>query len=76
MGFLSLTRHEGEEIRLTIDPGVDAEVLLRNLLRDGITIHVTEIQRGRVCVSIEAPPQVMILRTELVDSALATGLYK
>ena len=65
MGYLSLSRLEGEEIRLTIDPGVDTEALLRNLLRDGITVHVREVQRGKVSVCIEAPKQVHILRTEL-----------
>ena len=32
MGYLCLTRHEGELIRITIDPGVDTEKLLRHLL--------------------------------------------
>lgn len=67
MGYLSLTRCEGEEIRLTIDPAVDTESLLRNLLRDGITVHVREIQSGRVSVSIEAPKQIQILRSELIE---------
>lgn len=40
MGFLTVTRREGETIRLTIDPGVDTEKLLALLLRDGITIHM------------------------------------
>lgn len=29
MGFLTVTRREGEMIRLTIDPGVDPEKLLK-----------------------------------------------
>ncbi|MEE1895092.1 hypothetical protein V0R51_19435 [Pseudomonas otitidis] len=40
MGFLTLSRREGEMIRLTIDPGVDTEKLLKQLLRDGITVHI------------------------------------
>lgn len=44
MGYLTVTRRAGEMIRLTIDPGVDAEKLLKELLRDGITMHIGEIQ--------------------------------
>lgn len=44
MGYLTVTRREGEMIRLTIDPGVDAEKLLKELLRDGITMHIGAIQ--------------------------------
>ena len=45
MGFLTVTRREGESIRLTIDPGVDTDKLLTLLLRDGITIHMHRGQR-------------------------------
>lgn len=38
MGYLTVTRREGEMIRLTIDPGIDAEKLLKELLRGGITV--------------------------------------
>lgn len=69
MGFLTVTRREGEMIRLTIDPGIDPEKLLQQLLRDGITIHVgfTECH-SRARISIEAPRQITILREELVDA--------
>lgn len=65
MGFLTVTRREGEQIRLTIDPGVDAARLLRQLLRDGITVHIGALSRSQVKVSVEAPVQMQILRTEL-----------
>ncbi|WP_278618609.1 carbon storage regulator [Ectopseudomonas oleovorans] len=68
MGYLTVTRHEGEMIRLTIDPGVDTEKLFRELLRDGITVHVGAFQgQSRVRINIEAPKQVLILRDELSD---------
>lgn len=67
MGYLSLTRRDGENIRLTIDPAVDAEKLLQQLLRDGITIHIDTRGQGAVCVGIEAPKQVGIFRGELLD---------
>ncbi|SIP94081.1 carbon storage regulator [Aquipseudomonas alcaligenes] len=67
MGFLTITRREGESIRLTIDPGVDTDKLLALLLRDGITIHMHRVQRdGHIRVGIEAPKQVKISRDELV----------
>ena len=69
MGFLTVTRREGEMIRLTIDPGVDPEKLLKQLLRDGITIHVgfTECH-SRARISIDAPKQITILRDELINA--------
>jgi hypothetical protein len=67
MGYLSLTRRDGENIRLTIDPGVDADKLLKHLLRDGITIRIDTRGQGAVRVGIEAPKQVGIYREELLD---------
>lgn len=66
MGYLTLTRHEGDQVKLSIDPGVDTEALLKHLLRDGITIHVGEIGCGRVKVGVDAPKEILILRDELV----------
>lgn len=68
MGYLTLTRREGEQIRLTIDPGLDTEKLLQHLQQDGITINVGEIGRTQVKISIEAPNDVLVLRGELVAS--------
>lgn len=68
MGYLVLTRQEGEEIRITIDPGVDAEKLLQHLLRDGTTIHVTQAEAHRAKIAIEAPPEMLILRSELCEA--------
>ncbi len=72
MGYLCLTRHEGELIRITIDPGVDTEKLLRHLLRDGITIGVAHVQAHQVRLAIEAPLQMRILRDELTAD-MTTG---
>ncbi|RJG13652.1 carbon storage regulator [Pseudomonas cavernicola] len=49
-------------MRLTIDPCVDTEKLLRHLLRDGITIHVTQAEAHQARLGIEAPLQMRILR--------------
>jgi sRNA-binding carbon storage regulator CsrA len=67
MGYLTVTRREGEQIRLTIDPGVDTEKLLRHLLRDGITITLGAISEHKVRVAIDAPMEVLILRDELIN---------
>lgn len=66
MGYLTVTRREGQHIRLTIDPGVDTEKLLQHLLRDGITVHVGEFKGKKVSISIEAPAEIGIIRSELV----------
>ncbi len=66
MGYLALTRTEGQQIRLTIDPGVDTEKLLQHLLRDGITITIGAIDKRKVKVAIEAPKEVLILREEII----------
>lgn len=68
MGYLTVTRREGEQIRLTIDPGVDTEKFLQHLLRDGITVHIGAIAGGKVRVAVEAPKEVLILRDELLSS--------
>ena len=73
MGNLYLTRRAGEQIRLTIDPAVDTDKLLRLLLRDGITVQMLEVDHGKVRLAIEAPNQVKILRAELVDDWPTVG---
>lgn len=70
MGKLTLVRRPGEEIRLTIDPGVDTEKLLRLLLRDGIALRVESSGRSRVRLSLEAPNQLCISRAELGETGL------
>ena len=51
MGYLCLTRRDGENIRLTIDPSVDLAKLLHLLLRDGITIRIDTLGQGAVRVA-------------------------
>lgn len=68
MGYLTLTRREGEQIRMTIDPGVDTQALLQHLLRDGITLHLGEVRGGNVRIGIDAPREILVLRDELTIS--------
>lgn len=74
MGYLTLTRHEGDQIKLSIDPGVNTEALLKHLLRDGITIRVGEMSGGKVRIGVDAPREVLVLRDELADRQAQGGL--
>lgn len=65
MGYLVLTRKEGEQLRLTVAPGADPEKLLQHLIRDGITVNVAEARHGKASLGIEAPREVLVLREEL-----------
>jgi sRNA-binding carbon storage regulator CsrA len=65
MGYLVLTRKENQQIRLTINPGVDTSQLLHHLLRDGITISVSELHGKQVRIGIEDPNEMLVLREEL-----------
>jgi sRNA-binding carbon storage regulator CsrA len=68
MGYLVLTRREGEKITLRVQPGTDAEELLEQLLLDGITVTVKNIEAGRAKIAIEAPLDLQILRSELEEA--------
>lgn len=67
MGYLVLTRKEGEHITLRVQPGTNADDLLAQLLLDGITIRAGQIGGGQVKIGIEAPLDVQILRAELEE---------
>ncbi|HGP0230584.1 carbon storage regulator [Pseudomonas sp. NY15435] len=68
MGFLGLNRRDGEQIRLIIEPGSNAEILFQELLRNGITIQInTTSNPNQIRVSIDAPKQITILRGELLQ---------
>lgn len=71
MGFLTVTRHEGERIKLSIDPGADTDTLLKHLLSYGITLYIGEMSGGKVRVSVDAPREILILREELLAAAEA-----
>lgn len=68
MGYLVLSRREGESITLRVQPGTNADELLEPLLLDGITIKLKDIDGSRVKVAIEAPLDLQILRSELEEA--------
>lgn len=65
MGRLVLARREGDSLRFTIKPEQVAE--LGDLLRDGITITITEIHANQIKLAVVAPDCVLIMRGELVQ---------
>ncbi|MBL9081723.1 MAG: carbon storage regulator [Planctomycetales bacterium] len=56
--MLVLTRRVGESIRIG----------------DGITVTLVQMAPGKVRIGIEAPPEMTILREELVQKSPATPL--
>lgn len=68
MSYLVLTRKEGEMITLRVQPGTDADDLLAQLLLDGITIKLKDIDGSRAKIAIEAPADLQILRSELEEN--------
>ncbi len=66
MGYLVLSRREGEAIHLSIDPDADPMTVLEHL-KVGIFIDVNLIQGGQAKLGIEAPSCIRILRSELLD---------
>ncbi|WP_421527041.1 carbon storage regulator [Pseudomonas brenneri] len=68
MSYLVLERKEGESITLRVRPGANAEDLLAQLLLDGVTIKVKDIQSSRAKIAIEAPLELQILRSELEEA--------
>lgn len=66
---LIIGRRVGEKIRLTIDPDVDPQEALRQLIEHGIEIEVGSIKSGNhVRFCIQAPREVRVMREELVDA--------
>ncbi len=67
MGNLTLTRREGEKIVIRVQPGTNAEELIEQLLLDGIVITVKEIKRTNTRLTIDAPLDLQVLRSELEE---------
>ncbi|MCQ4257452.1 carbon storage regulator [Stutzerimonas stutzeri] len=68
MSYLVLTRREGEKITLRVQPGTEADDLLAQLLLEGITIELKDIDGNRAKIAIEAPQDLQILRAELEEA--------
>ena len=67
MPHLMLTRREGQRLFLHLDPSADPAKILNQLMTQGITLQVSEVFEGKVKLSIEAPADIKIFRTELLE---------
>ena len=66
MSHLVVTRRAGQAIVLNVAPGTDPQQALHELMRDGITVEIDQIESRSVRVSIDAPRSIQILRDELI----------
>ncbi|TDL96979.1 carbon storage regulator [Stutzerimonas stutzeri ATCC 17588 = LMG 11199] len=55
------------KITLRVQLGTNAEELLEQLLLDGVTIMLKDIDGSRVKIAIEAPADLQILRSEMEE---------
>ena len=66
--MLTLTRKENQSIILTLDDSVDPSMTVGELFANGqIELVISEISGSRVKVNIDAPQELHIVRTELLD---------
>ena len=73
MGFLILSRREGEGITLSLKADYPAEELIRQLREGGIRILVTDIIGNQARVGIEAPRPDRSRRVEDGTERLTNG---
>ncbi|HEY1027425.1 MAG TPA: hypothetical protein VGE28_07300 [Pseudomonas sp.] len=67
MGTLVINRNEGQRVRLSVQEGVDAAELVRQLQTSGIWLDVSWSEtRRQFRLNIDAPPAVQVLREELL----------
>lgn len=64
---LTVSRYEGEDIRLLFDENMTAAEL-DELIRDGITISLSRVRptQQHARIMVQAPQSVMIVRGELL----------
>jgi sRNA-binding carbon storage regulator CsrA len=70
VGRLTLTRHVGEEIVITLAPGADAGDVLDWLASDGVVISVEALGQKQQAVHIKAINGLLVLRSELIGEAI------
>ena len=69
--MLMLTRNKGQSIKLHLEKGADTVEIIDLLMNEGITIHVSDFEREKIKIGIDAPKSIKILRTELVDKSIS-----
>jgi len=67
MGTLVINRNKGQRVRLSVEEGVDAAELVRQLSTSGIWLDVSwSDSRRQFRLNINAPAVVQVLREELL----------
>lgn len=68
--MLILTRRPGDGLTIRLDPSIDPDTPVGELLGDaGIHFTVTESRRRQVRIGISAPPEFAVLRDELITTS-------
>jgi sRNA-binding carbon storage regulator CsrA len=70
VGRLTLTRHVGEEIVITLAPGANAGAVLDWLASDGVVMSVEALNQKQQAVHIRAIKGLLVLRSELIGEAI------
>lgn len=65
-GFLALTRKIDQAVCITIQPWADPQAALLNLKREGIWVVFDGPHNGGIKLLIKAPPELLVLREELM----------
>lgn len=65
--MLTFTRKRGESIILDIDPTIDPETPIGDVLSYPIQIKVDKTSSGSTKISIDAPRAIQVMRDELLE---------
>ena len=69
MGHLIISRRPGESFFLRLADDGNPERLLQSLTGDGIEVHVVGLLGRQVRISLDAPRDLNIVRSELVEQS-------
>ena len=64
--MLTFTRKKGESIILNLDPSLDPDTPIGDVLSYPIKIKIDKTSQGNAKISIDAPRYVLVLREELL----------
>jgi sRNA-binding carbon storage regulator CsrA len=68
--MLLLTRRPGDGLTIRLDPSIDPDTPIGELLgKTGIHLTVTQSRRRQVRIGITAPPEFAVLRDELMTTS-------
>jgi len=65
--MLTFTRKKGESIILTLDPSIDPDTPISEVLSGQIQVKIDRTGAYSVKISIDAPRAIQVMRNELVE---------